>query len=236
MTIEETKRPYQIVDLTTIDPNMEGNWWHHIDGVNFGFRNKVDLIRHHRVQEGDVLLHKYKNELAKFPDKHWFFVVNNQVLELSLKDIKTELAKSMVNWIFKYKQLPYACSLNKINKKETAWIDYSPNKWDNICIIITSKMLLKQPIEDFDAFAELLKTLKPFEKNPFDIHSHKNTSIPNVENESETTEKSKTLTTAEQLLTNLGKNDIIIEKSTSDKNKKGEDGLTNEEREALNNI
>lgn len=141
------------VDLTSVDPDMKSNWWHRVCTKNFGFMERIPLLKHCKLMENDVLIHKELKETDKFPVVRYFYVIDKEPLLMSNEDIKRQLADKLVEFVLAHQKLPFACSVVKGFKNGNVQIDYTPQKWVNFALKMTPKRMLRYNIEDDDIFA-----------------------------------------------------------------------------------
>jgi hypothetical protein len=148
------------IDLTKLDDELGGDWFHHIHSSNFGFAMKLAGIESYEVEKDDIIIHKEIMEDNNFPTIKYNVIDVKGSHIASKDDVKELLGKKLVDFVKKNKKLPFACKLNKVFKNGAAQIDYNPSQYDKFPIKIAPK---KYGISDLELF---FKDLKSEQVNP----------------------------------------------------------------------
>jgi hypothetical protein len=134
------------INLHDVQDELEGNWWLHIRIADFGFKEHIGYkeLETYPVDDGDVLIHKFRPEGERFP-KVKYHLIDTQatppVLELDGKIIREQMATRLIDYITKYKKLPYACEFGKEFKNGGVQIDYKPTTFDSFALKIDPEMM-----------------------------------------------------------------------------------------------
>lgn len=171
------------INLHEVQDELEGNWWLHIRIADFGFKEHIDYkeIEKYSVEDGDVLIHKFRPEGERFP-KVKYHLIDTQAtppaLELDGKIIREQMATKLIDFITKNKKLPFACEFAKEFKNGGVQIDYKPSTFDNFALKIDPEMLESELLSQIKSFpvesinplgsAEMSQTIKPI-RNAADL-------------------------------------------------------------------
>jgi hypothetical protein len=127
------------LNLNSISDDLSGNWWLHIHSSNFGFLSKISDLSNHEVKIEDILIHKEIGEGERFPSVRYHLVKEKGTKLIENEKAKEILANKLVNYIRKYKILPYACKVAKFFKNGNVQINYHPTDFDNFSLKVIPK-------------------------------------------------------------------------------------------------
>ncbi len=175
----EVTRNLYVIDLNKIEDRLPTNWWNKLDPYTFGFWTRLPLLSYCRVKESDILIQKQKREGDRFITVHYYQIIEGkpEFMGLDNNRVKNFLSTTVLQYIMKYKQLPYACRYAKEFKNGNVQIDFTPTKWDNYAIHVTAKSA--KLLYDIDDLMEVVHDLKSTENNPA-IKRKKTTPIQGV--------------------------------------------------------
>lgn len=137
------------INIFDIKDDLSGNWWNHIYATNFGFLDKIVDLRSHKVEVGDVLIHKEIKEGDKFPTIRYHLIVGDGTKIVKNDEVKEVLAEKLVEYVRENKRFPFACHLAKIFKNGNAQIDYKPTQFESFALKIVPEMYGIENTEDF---------------------------------------------------------------------------------------
>jgi hypothetical protein len=129
------------INLHEISDGLEGRWWYHIRGKDFGFNSHLAKQSEFEVENGDVLIHKFKDEGERFPQVRYHLIENEMVLLMEGKVIREHLAQKFVEYVRINNKLPYACAIARTFQTGGIQIDYRPTEFDNFALKIDSEMI-----------------------------------------------------------------------------------------------
>ena len=154
------------IDLDKIDNILEGNWWHRIRTINFGFQEKIMMRKHCKVFDDDILINKQILEGERLPSKNYFMIFDGQPYTQKNKDIKTLMVEKLLKFIEKYNKFPFACSVTNIYKNGNVQITYNPTDWDKFALRITPKMCELHESIPNEEIGEFFNSLDTIDNNP----------------------------------------------------------------------
>lgn len=153
------------LNLHEVQDELEGNWWLHIRVADFGFKEHIGYkeLENYPVDDGDVLIHKFRPEGERFP-KVKYHLIDTQAtppaLELDGKIIREQMATRLIDYLKKNKKLPFACEFVKDFKNGGVQIDYKPSTFDNFALKIDPEMIENDLLTQVKSFsAELMNPL-----------------------------------------------------------------------------
>lgn len=148
------------IDLTKLDDELKGDWFHHIYASNFGFLMKLAGIENYEVERDDIIIHKEIMEENNFPTIKYNLIGDKGSHGASKDEVKELLGKKLVDYVKKNKKLPFACKFNKVFKNGAVQVDYNPSQYDKFPIKIVPK---EHGLSDLEQF---FKDLKSEQVNP----------------------------------------------------------------------
>ncbi|MFA5731612.1 MAG: hypothetical protein WC934_06375 [Acidithiobacillus sp.] len=152
------------VNLYTLDSDMKGTWWHRIHSKNFGFLERIPMLKNCKVCNGDILIHKFLYEGDRLPTKRYFVLMDKQAFNEDGREVRKILAKFLAKYIYTYKILPYKCEFSKASLNEVVQIDYSPSKWENYALKLTPSLISTFHIDTILMQKNQISTIEEYEK------------------------------------------------------------------------
>jgi len=143
------------INLFAMKDNLKGNWWHHIQSINFGFLAIIDDMKDHDVEQDDILIHKEIKEGDRFPTIRYHVIRGDGNKEMTNEEVKEILSKKLVEFVKKSKKLPFACKFVKVFKNDSVQINYNPTQYDKFALKIVPK---KYGIENGEKFFNARET------------------------------------------------------------------------------
>jgi hypothetical protein len=126
-----------ILDLTNAPDGMDSKWWILISS-NFGFKSLHGDLTQIKADENYLLIHKKMIEGQRFPEVHYYIVMNDTLLFVEYKDFKKAMFDNLLNYVDKNQKLPFSCRTGQVYKNGSVQILYEPNQFDVFPFKITT--------------------------------------------------------------------------------------------------